>query len=147
MTQGMSVIVQKITKVMVPAIFLLGIYVILHGHVTPGGGFAGGILLAGSLILMIIAYGVEIVQQEVKHNNARLYLSAGLLSFWALAIWGLTRGSFFYNLLHGTSDSASHFLSGGLILFFDIAIGIGVSAALYTVFTTFLIARERSTDR
>ena len=45
--RGMTIIVKSITQLMVPAIFLLGVYVIFHGHLTPGGGFAGGVLIAG----------------------------------------------------------------------------------------------------
>lgn len=144
---GMTPIVKKITLLMAPAIFILGIYVVLTGHVSPGGGFAGGILIAGSLILLILAFGFQTIKQGVKRSSATAALSAGLFLFWALALTGLVRGAFFKNILRGTSDSASHFFHGGMIPFYDIAIGIGVSAALFAIFTSFLIARERSRDR
>ena len=41
--QGMSLIVKTITRLTVGLIILYGIYIVLHGHVSPGGGFAGGI--------------------------------------------------------------------------------------------------------
>jgi len=138
----MTPIVKKITLLMAPAIFLLGMYVILHGHVSPGGGFAGGILIAGSLMLLILAFGLKTMQQEIRRSVASMALSTGLFLFWFLAFTGLMRGAFFKNI--ETSSSASHFLSGGMIPFYDIAIAIGVSAALLTIFTSFLIARERS---
>jgi multisubunit Na+/H+ antiporter MnhB subunit len=47
--KGMTLIVKKTTQLMAGLIFLYGIYVIIHGHLTPGGGFAGGVLIAGML--------------------------------------------------------------------------------------------------
>ena len=49
--KGMTVIVKKTTQLIAGMVFLYGIYVIIHGHLTPGGGFAGGVILAGSFIL------------------------------------------------------------------------------------------------
>ncbi|MBN1781470.1 hypothetical protein JW948_10120 [bacterium] len=139
---GMTAIVKRIAMLMTPATCLLGVYIILHGHVTPGGGFAGGILVAGSLILLVLAFGISSVKQEINQNNAKIALSLGLILFWSVAFMGLFHGSFFQNYLK--SHSASHFLSGGNIAFYDIAIGIGVSAALFTIFISFLIAKKES---
>ena len=58
---GMTVIVKKTTQLIAGLIFLYGIYIIIHGHLTPGGGFAGGVILAGSFILLILAFGSEII--------------------------------------------------------------------------------------
>jgi multisubunit Na+/H+ antiporter MnhB subunit len=59
--QGMSVIVKKIAQLMSGLIFVYGIYIITHGHLTPGGGFAGGALVAGAFILLILANGSEYI--------------------------------------------------------------------------------------
>jgi len=53
--KGMTIIVKKITQLMAGLVFLYGIYIIVHGHLTPGGGFAGGTIMAGSFILLAVA--------------------------------------------------------------------------------------------
>lgn len=55
--EGMSSIVKKVSQLMAGLIFMYGIYIILHGHLTPGGGFAGGAIIAGAFILLILAFG------------------------------------------------------------------------------------------
>jgi multicomponent Na+:H+ antiporter subunit B len=57
--KGMTIIVKKTTQLIAGLVFLYGIYIIIHGHLTPGGGFAGGVILAGSFILQILAFGSE----------------------------------------------------------------------------------------
>ena len=58
----MTLIVKKTTQLIAGMIFMYGIYVIVHGHLTPGGGFAGGVMVSGSLILVTLAYGGDFYQ-------------------------------------------------------------------------------------
>ena len=58
----MTLIVKKTTQLIAGMIFMYGIYVIVHGHLTPGGGFAGGVIIAGSLILVTLAYGSDFLK-------------------------------------------------------------------------------------
>ena len=55
--KGMSVIVKTITRFTVGLILLYGIYILTHGHLSPGGGFAGGVISALSFIHLMLAYG------------------------------------------------------------------------------------------
>ncbi len=57
--KGMTVIVKTISSWVKVLIFLFGIYIILFGHLTPGGGFAGGVILASSYVLLMLAFGKE----------------------------------------------------------------------------------------
>ena len=50
--KGMSLIVKNITNVAIGFIFIYGIYIVLHGHLTPGGGFAGGVIIAGIIVTL-----------------------------------------------------------------------------------------------
>ena len=60
--KGMTLIVKKTTQLIAGMIFMYGIYVVVHGHLTPGGGFAGGVIMAGSLIVIILAYGSDFLK-------------------------------------------------------------------------------------
>lgn len=81
-----DLIVRVAARFMVPFIQLFGLYVIAHGHYSPGGGFQGGVILGASLILLAIAYRMSAVKKflGIKHM-----LSLGALGVLIFAGWGL----------------------------------------------------------
>ena len=140
---GMTMIVKRISQLMVPSIFLLGIYIVLHGHLTPGGGFAGGVLIAGCFVLLVLAYGSEEVKSEARKWRASFSESLGIFLFWFLALLGMIQGTyFFYNVVAKTNPGQPNMLfSAGIIPLSNIAIGIEVGAALFAIFITLVILR------
>ena len=62
----MSLIVKTITRLTVGLIFLFGVYIVLHGHVTPGGGFAGGVIIALSFIHLMLAFGKDTALKKLS---------------------------------------------------------------------------------
>ena len=144
--KGMTIIVQKVTQIMCGIIFLYGIYIILHGHLTPGGGFAGGTIIAGSFILLIIAFGSEFLALKKEETGSSILESTAILVFLAIASAGLLIsgvGIFFVNFL--PKGTIGNLISAGAIPLFNIAVGIEVAAALVTVFLALLIYKEEST--
>jgi multicomponent Na+:H+ antiporter subunit B len=138
----MTLIVKRITQLMAPALFLLGVYVVIHGHLTPGGGFAGGVLIAGSITLRILAYGLEQVRDEIFKWRASFYESLGIFLFWFLAILGLVQSSiFFKNIFNPGPEHLGKLFSAGIIPLCNIAIGIEVAAALFAIFFTLAVLR------
>ena len=65
-----DIILQKIAFILVPLIFIFGIYVILNGHLSPGGGFSGGAIIGAGMILYVSAYGFDKMQ---KFFNEKTY--------------------------------------------------------------------------
>lgn len=53
-----SVVLQTVIKLLLPFIQVYGLYIIFHGHISPGGGFAGGAVMAASFVLFAMSYGV-----------------------------------------------------------------------------------------
>jgi multicomponent Na+:H+ antiporter subunit B len=141
--KGMSIIVKKITQLMAPSIFLLGIYVIVHGHLTPGGGFAGGVLVAGCFAILVLAYGSDKAKSEARKWRASLSESLGIFLFLLIAMLGLVQGTyFFYNAIAKTNPGLPNQLfSAGIIPLCNIAIGIEVAAALFAIFITLVVLR------
>ena len=64
--KGMSLIVKTISSWVKMLVFLFGIYIILFGHITPGGGFAGGVILACSYVLIMLAFGREYTEENLS---------------------------------------------------------------------------------
>jgi multicomponent Na+:H+ antiporter subunit B len=129
----MSLIVRTITTVIIGFIFIYGVYIILHGHLTPGGGFAGGVIVAGALILRVLAFGSEASGEKKSEKGASIFESIGALMFIGIAITGLfLAGVFFINFI--PKGTPLHLLSAGIIPFCNIAIGIKVGAGLFSIY-------------
>jgi multicomponent Na+:H+ antiporter subunit B len=140
--QGMSLIVKKVTQLITGFIFLYGIYIIVHGHLTPGGGFAGGAILAGAYILQILAFGRDPLYLKRKKTEASISESVSILLVIILATVGLLIGTkvFFSNYL--PTGKIGELISAGTIPLYNIFIGIEVAAALLTIFLALIIYKE-----
>ncbi len=123
-------------RLLVPVILLFGVYIILNGHLGPGGGFAGGAVMGAGLILYLNAFG-EARASRVLSFRAFRNLSAGALSFYALSkAW-----SFFCGAngipVHFPLGTPGSILSGGLILPLNMAVGVVVCCTMYGFFALF----------
>jgi len=140
--KGMSLIVKKVAQLMAGFIFIYGIYIIVHGHLTPGGGFAGGALIAGSYILAILAYGSDTIKLRKEETGTSITESISILLALMLAAAGLFIGAkvFFHNFL--PKGTIGELISAGTIPLYNIFIGIEVAAALITIFLALIIYKE-----
>jgi len=140
--RGMSSIVQQIARLLAGVLFLFGTYIVLHGHLTPGGGFAGGVLIAASFILVSLAFGSVEQTERNSYTLSSVVESLGGVLFVCLALAGYVAGTFFFQnaSIYGTGIPLQ-LLSGGLILPANIAIGIKVGAGLFAIFLAFGASR------
>ena len=136
---GMSVIVKTISRLVASFILLFGIYIVLYGHITPGGGFAGGVIAASGLVLMLLAFGKQVVFDFVGERSPKIWDSLGALAFLLIAVAGYFGGSFFYNLF--AKGEPFRLLSAGTIPLSNIAIGVKVSACLFGVYLALAMFR------
>jgi multisubunit Na+/H+ antiporter MnhB subunit len=131
--KGMTVIVKTITSWVKILIILFGIYIILFGHLTPGGGFAGGVILAASYVLIMLAFGKEFVQKDLPLSLDSKLDCLGAFAFVMIAILGFVfGGTFFYNFLSKYGQQLN-LISAGTIPLSNIAIGLKVGASLFLV--------------
>ncbi len=133
--KGMTVIVKTVASWVKMLIFLFGVYIILFGHLTPGGGFAGGVILASSYVLLLLAFGRQFVQEDLPLALDSKLDCLGALGFALIAVWPLIwGGGFFVNfLLERLPESALKLVSAGTIPLSNIAIGLKVGASLFLV--------------
>lgn len=132
--KGMTVIVKTISSWVKVLIVLFGIYIILFGHLTPGGGFAGGVILASSYVLLMLAFGGEFVKKDLPLSLVSKLDCIGAFMFILIAILGLVfGGTFFVNFLVEKYGQPLNLLSAGTIPFSNIAIGLKVGASLFLV--------------
>ena len=140
----MSSIVKKVTPLVSGIVFLYGIYIIIHGHLTPGGGFAGGAIIAGAFILLILAYGSSALNLKKEVAGSSNTESMAILMVTILALMALLFGVkvFFFNYL--PKGTPGELLSAGAIPLYNIFIGIEVAGAILTIFLAFVIFKEES---
>ena len=129
---GMTIIVKTITRITVPTIILYGCYIIFHGHLTPGGGFAGGVIIALALLNVMIAFGREFTNNWLNINFLEKLESISATLFLVLGILGFLIGNaFLFNFInHG---ELFRLLSAGTIPVLNIIIGIKVAMSLFLV--------------
>jgi multisubunit Na+/H+ antiporter MnhB subunit len=135
----MTLIVKVITRLTVGLILLFGIYIVLHGHLTPGGGFAGGVIIALSFIHLILAYGKDFAFKKLDSSKASVIESLGAILFLTIALLGFIGGYFFFNLFG--KGEPFHLLSAGIIPPCNIAISLKVGAGLFLIFVLLTLFR------
>ncbi|NQS99950.1 MAG: hypothetical protein HQ595_02605 [Candidatus Omnitrophica bacterium] len=136
---GMSLIVKTITRLTVGLILLYGIYIVLHGHVSPGGGFAGGVIMALSFIHLMLAYGREAAFKKLSLGWASFFESAGAILFLGIALLGFTGGYFFLNFI--SKGEPFKLFSAGIIPLCNIAISFKVGAGLFAIFVALVLLK------
>ncbi|MHC4572669.1 MAG: MnhB domain-containing protein [Planctomycetota bacterium] len=143
--KGMTVIVKTIASWVKVLIFLFGIYIVIFGHLTPGGGFAGGVILASSYVLLMLAFGREFAEKNLSLPWASKLDCVGALLFAAVALFGLCYGaaSFFWNFLWSKHEFGEplRLVSAGTIPLSNIAIGLKVGTSLFLVILVLSIFR------
>lgn len=131
-----DIILQKCACVLVPFIFIFGIYIILNGHLSPGGGFSGGAVLGSGLILYLNAFGFKKTESFFTERVYRR-VTVCALSFYCLA----KSYSFYTGANHLESGIPlgipGHILSSGLILPLNICVGLVVACTMYAFYTLF----------
>ena len=129
-----SRILQVGAQIIFPMMVVLGAYVFIHGHLTPGGGFQGGAIIATASLLMLITYR----KFKVNHNTISWIESIAGVVFVGIGMTGLLKGmAFLENFLNVGELNA--LLSGGIIGIIYVAVGFKVAAELTGVIDTVLL--------
>ena len=125
-----SIIIQTISRIITPFIQLFGIYVIMHGHSSPGGGFQGGVILGASFILLGITFGIDIIETRFVERLLTLYTSLGVLIYATVGILCLILGANFLD--YGVFPIIEPRSMG--MLGIEIGVGITVMAVMVSIF-------------
>lgn len=117
------------TNLVLPILLTLGLYIIIHGHLSPGGGFQGGVLIAGAIAIIYIGYGFKGVNKGIAANTFKIAEDIGALGFIILAFIGLVgSGVFCGNILE--KGNPGDLFSSGSIFLMNFAVGFKVFAGI-----------------
>lgn len=133
--KGMSIIVRTIARLLVPIMLLVAAYIILHGHVTHGGGFQGGVLVACAFILLILAFGIDYVEGKVSFEFGQVFRSVGATIIILAGFIGLVFGFWFFrNIGVYPYGFPGEIFSAGSLVLYNIAEMANVSASFLVAF-------------
>lgn len=144
----MSKIVRTISSLLIFPILTFGLYIIMHGHLTPGGGFQGGAVFASGVALLVVAFGSFNIQKRLKEHHLSVMESSGALMFIGLAFGGIAI-VFFYNFLVGSpifghippsGPNSGDMWTGGVIPLMNVAVGLKVIAGLSVIVLVMALA-------
>ena len=144
-----SSMILKIISLPISIILIcLGIMTILGGHITPGGGFQGGAMIASGIALSILVYGLGNSPLELSHTYIEVLESVGALGFVIFGLIGLFVGGFFLynmgtdllNVVPATIQNVFHYpdiTNAGIIPYLNIFVGLKVFVGLSSIVIAF----------
>ncbi len=131
-----DIILQTTAKIIVPFILMFGMYIIMNGHISPGGGFSGGAVMGAGLILYLTAFGFKKTERFFTFKTFRT-VSVCALTFYALSkTYSFFTGA---NHLHSiiSPGTPGRLFSAGLIPYLNLAVGLVVCCTMYAFYTLF----------
>lgn len=131
------------TRFLSPYIMVFGMYVIFHGHYSPGGGFQGGTLLAASLLLIRISSGQKIANIQFKDFLATPLGVIGVFVYFGTGLVVLLAGGYFldYGQLPIPGLEGADLRYWG-ILIIEVGIGLTVMAVLVSIYDNMVIGED-----
>ena len=147
MSQG-SMILKLISLPISIILICLGIMTILGGHITPGGGFQGGAMIASGIILSILVYGLGNSPLELSHTYIEVLESVGALGFVIFGLIGLFVGGFYLynvgtdvlNIVPAAIQNVFHYpdvTNAGIIPYLNLFVGLKVFVGLSSIVIAF----------
>jgi energy-converting hydrogenase B subunit I len=137
----LSKIVRTVANQLILFILIFGLYVIAHGHLTPGGGFQGGAVIVSGVVMLLVAFNSQELKKALRERLLSTMESSGALIFIGLAFAGIGI-VFFYNFLVGTpifgripapGPNPGDIWTGGVVPLMNLAVGLKVVAGLSAV--------------
>lgn len=131
-----DLIVKVISRLIIPFIQLYGVFIIIHGHLSPGGGFAGGAILGAGFILYTLAFGLEKGNKKMPHSISSKVEAGGIIWYILMGFIGIAVGNHFLTnresgILMGQTGDV---ISAGFIPLITLGIGLKVGSTLVTLF-------------
>ena len=129
-------ILQKTAMLVMPIIVLLGIYVVINGHLSPGGGFSGGAIIGAGLMVYVTAFGFASIRRFFTYKTYRNVVVCALLTYALSKCYSFYTGA---NGIHSAIPlgTPGAILSSGLIFVLNVCVGFIVACTMYAFYALF----------
>ena len=131
-----DIIIKTLARILVPFIQIYALYVIMHGHHSPGGGFQGGVILAASFVILMITHGIKKTQKRISEKAVAIFSSSGVFIYAGIGVVCLIlAGNYLdYSTLAKLLYVAPAEARSLGILGIEIGVGLAVMAVMFSVF-------------
>lgn len=131
-----NLIIVTICRLLIPFLQLFGLYVLAHGHYSPGGGFQAGVIFASSYILMAVSHDLHTLVSRLTERTNQILAVSGVLIYYGVGLVGLAQGGKFLDYgelagILGMKLASGHSLG---ILLVETGVCITVTAALVIIY-------------
>ncbi|CAD5245245.1 MULTISPECIES: MnhB domain-containing protein [Thermococcus] len=145
-----TLIIKTTTRYLTALILTFGAYIILHGHLTPGGGFQGGAVFASGLALLLVACEKDVIAKRFRKVPLSAFESVGALGFLGMATLGFMGYTFFRNVIANSGFplfgdptpigiNPGYLNTGGTLPYMNIFVGTKVLAGLTSIILVFYL--------
>ena len=143
-----DVIVKTLARLLMPFMVVFALYVVMHGHYSPGGGFQGGVILAAGFVLLVISYGLEQTRKRMSEKVAGIISSIGVFIYGGIGALCLILGGNYldYGKLSKILRVPPAEARSLGILGVEIGVALAVMAVMCTVFFSIFTAGGPSED-
>ncbi len=129
-------ILSRIATLLFPAILIFGVYILMNGHLSPGGGFSGGSVIGAGMILYLNAFGIKRTQ---RFFNEHVY---DVIKITALTVYALTIAYHVFTGANGLQNliplgTPGDILSSGMIFWINLCVGFEVACTMYAFYALF----------
>jgi len=141
-----DLIIKTVCRILVPFVQLYALYVIAHGHHSPGGGFQGGVILGASIILIAISYNMRTGIDRISEKTDNLLMPTGVFIYAGIGALCLILGANFldYSGLSGILFSGPIMARSHGIFGVEVGVGITVMAVMISIYNN--LASEGKQD-
>jgi multicomponent Na+:H+ antiporter subunit B len=131
-----DIIIKNTCRLVVPFIQLFALYVVAHGHHSPGGGFQGGVIFGAAVILYALSYNLQSATQRLGQKTGLLLSAAGIFIYAGTGAMCLLLGSNFlnYSALAGILGVDPVTARSHGILIVEVGVGIAVSSVMVLLY-------------
>lgn len=137
--KGMTIIVKTVTRITIGFILLYGIYVALVGHTAPGGGFAGGVIVALSFVHIMLAFGKDVALKRLRSGVLRIAINVGALVFLFTVVMNYFGG---WSLTHPAIRDMARKMTIGWEVLMPICEMAIVGCGLFAIFVALVFASK-----
>ena len=121
-----DIIVKDGADKFLPFAITFGLYIILFGTVSPGGGFQGGVIVASAAILLYLGYGYKTATKAINTEVLRVNEALGASLYVVLGLLGLIAGANFCRNIFFNNGQVGDLISAGTITFMGVTVGYKV---------------------
>ncbi len=129
-------IVHRTIALVIPFFFMISLHLIFNGHLSPGGGFTGGVVVSAAVICIVFTYGFLYMERRVTIEGLSLVEDWGAIALLSLGVAGIAVSSHFFSSAQAGFylGNPGELLSAGIMPLANMAVGAKVGAGLSIIF-------------